>query len=148
MDINTMTEKKNIISNNGAVDEELLKKFFADSVRMRIDDNGFADNVMRRLPEEIDARCYRMYNLWTAVMAAACVVVFFLVDGFDILKTRIVSMTASMLSSMSDSIHNTLSHISLPTTMSASITPYTPLVVTLALIIIGSMILKDLKESA
>lgn len=143
-----MTEKKNIISNNGAVDEELLKKFFADSVRMRIDDNGFADNVIRRLPEEIDARCYRMYNLWTAVMAAACVVVFFLVDGFDILKTRIVSMTASMLSSMSDSIHNTLSHISLPTTMSASITPYTPLVVTLALIIIGSMILRDLKESA
>lgn len=143
-----MTEKKNIISNNGAVDEELLKKFFADSVRMRIDDNGFADNVMRRLPEEIDARCYRMYNLWTAVMAAACVVVFFLVDGFDILKTRIVSMTASMLSSMSDSMHNTLSHISLPTTMSASITPYTPLVVTLALIIIGSMILRDLKESA
>lgn len=143
-----MTEKKNIISNNGAVDEELLKKFFADSVRMRIDDNGFADNVMRRLPEEIDARCYRMYNLWTAVMAAACIVVFFLVDGFDILKTRIVGMTASMLSSMSDSIHNTLSHISLPTTMSASITPYTPLVVTLALIIIGSMILRDLKESA
>lgn len=143
-----MTEKKNIISNNGAVDEELLKKFFADSVRMRIDDNGFADNVMRRLPEEIDARCYRMYNLWTAVMAVACVVVFFLVDGFDILKTRIVGMTASMLSSMSDSIHNTLSHISLPTTMSASITPYTPLVVTLALIIIGSMILRDLKESA
>lgn len=143
-----MTEKKNIISNNGAVDEELLKKFFADSVRMRIDDNGFADNVMRRLPEEIDARCYRMYNLWTAVMAAACVVVFFLVDGFDILKTRIVGMTASMLSSMSDSVHNTLSHISLPTTMSASITPYTPLVVTLALIIIGSMILRDLKESA
>lgn len=143
-----MTEKKNIISNNGAVDEELLKKFFADSVRMRIDDNGFADNVMRRLPEEIDARCYRMYNLWTAVMAAACVVVFFLVDGFDILKTRIVGMTASMLSSMSDSIHNTLSHISLPTTMSASITPYTPLVVTLALIIIGCMILRDLKESA
>lgn len=143
-----MTEKKNIISNNGAVDEELLKKFFADSVRMRIDDNGFADNVMRRLPDEIDARCYRMYNLWTAVMAAACVVVFFLVDGFDILKTRIVGMTASMLSSMSDSVHNTLSHISLPTTMSASITPYTPLVVTLALIIIGSMILRDLKESA
>lgn len=143
-----MTEKKNIISNNGAVDEELLKKFFADSLRMRIDDNGFADNVMRRLPEEIDARCYRMYNLWTAVMAAACVVVFILVDGFDILKTRIVGMTASMLSSMSDSIHNTLSHISLPTTMSASITPYTPLVVTLALIIIGSMILRDLKESA
>ena len=140
-----MTEKKNIISNNGAVDEELLKKFFADSVRMRID---VADNVMRRLPEEVDVRCYRMYNLWTAVMAAACVVVFFLVDGFDILKTRIVGMTASMLASMSDSIHNTLSHISLPTTMSASITPYTPLVVTLALIIIGSMILRDLKESA
>lgn len=143
-----MTEKKNIISNNGAVDEELLNKFFADSVRMRIDDNGFAERVMQRLPEEVDARCYRMYNLWTAVMAAACVVVFFLVDGFDILKTRIVSMTASMLASMSDSIHNTISHISLPTTMSVSITPYTPLVVTLALIIIGSMILRDLKESA
>ena len=58
-----MTEKKNIISNNGAVDEELLKKFFADSVRMRIDDNGFAERVMQRLPEEVDVRCYRMYNL-------------------------------------------------------------------------------------
>ena len=143
-----MTEKKNITSYNGTVDEELLNKFFADSVRMRIDDNGFAERVMQRLTEEVDARCYRMYNLWTAVMAAACVVVFFLVDGFGILKTRIVGMTASMLASMSDSVHNAFSHISLPTTMSASISPYTPLVVTIALIIIGSMILKDLKESA
>lgn len=143
-----MTEGKNITSYNGTVDEELLNKFFADSVRMRIDDNGFADRVMQRLPEEVDARCYRMYNLWTAVMAAACVVVFFLVDGFGVLKTRIVGITASMLASMSDSVHNALSHISLPTTISASINPYTPLVVTLALIIIGSMILKDLKESA
>ena len=36
-----MEKEKDLIMNNGAVDEELLRGVFAGSVRMHIADNGF-----------------------------------------------------------------------------------------------------------
>lgn len=81
-----MNNEKNLISNNVTVDEELLRSFFADSVRMHIADNGFSRSVMQRMQEEVPARQRMIYNLWTALWWAACVVAFFLVDGIDIIK--------------------------------------------------------------
>ena len=71
-----MTDVKNKISYDETVDEALLQRFFADSTRMDIADEGFTDRLMRRLPEEVDTRCYRLYRLWTAAMAAVCVAVY------------------------------------------------------------------------
>lgn len=51
-----MNDDKNLISNNGNVDEELLRGFFADSAHMYIADNGFTLRVMRRVQEEMPAR--------------------------------------------------------------------------------------------
>ena len=65
-----MTDVKNKISYDAPVDEALLQRFFADSARMDIADDGFTDRLMRRLPEEVDTRCYRLYRLWTAAMVA------------------------------------------------------------------------------
>ena len=44
-----MEKEKDLIMNNGTVDEELLRGFFAGSVRMHIADNGFSHSVMKRV---------------------------------------------------------------------------------------------------
>lgn len=80
-----MINEKNLTSNNDTVDEELLRSFFAGSVRMHIADNGFSRNVMQRLQEEVPARQRMIYNLWTALWSVA-LVAFFLVDGIDIIR--------------------------------------------------------------
>ena len=81
-----MNKEKNLTSYNGTVDEELLRCFFADSVRMHIADNGFSHNVMQRMQEEVPARQRMIYYLWTAVWSVACIVAFLFVDGIDIIK--------------------------------------------------------------
>lgn len=81
-----MNNDKNLNSNNGTVDEELLRGFFADSVRMHIADGGFSHRVMQRLPEEMPARQIFLYHVWSAACAAVCVVAFFLVGGVDTIK--------------------------------------------------------------
>lgn len=75
--------EKNFVSNNGTVDEELLRRFFADSVRMHVADNGFSCRVMKRIEEEVPV-CERIiYNMWTAVWSVACVVAFFVNGGVE-----------------------------------------------------------------
>ena len=44
-----MTDVKNKTSYDETVDEALLQRFFADSARMDIADDGFTDRLMRRL---------------------------------------------------------------------------------------------------
>ena len=78
--------EKNLIGNNGSVDEELLRKFFADSARMQVADNGFSLRVMRHLQEEVPERQRMIYNIWTAVWAVACVVAFFVNNGVGWIK--------------------------------------------------------------
>lgn len=74
---NNMDTNKNLTSNNGTVDEEALRRLFADSVRMHVADNGFSSHVMRRIQEEVPARQRIIYNVWTAACIAACIVLFF-----------------------------------------------------------------------
>ena len=64
-----MNNDKNLNSNNGTVDEELLRGFFADSVRMHIADGGFTNKVMQRLPDEMPARQILIYHIWSAACA-------------------------------------------------------------------------------
>ena len=92
-----MTDVKNKTSYDETVDEALLQRFFADSARMDIADDGFTDRLMRRLPEEVDTRCYRLYRLWTAAMVAVCVAVFFFVNGFQLLKLRVCRAVGGFL---------------------------------------------------
>lgn len=148
-----MTDVKNKTSYDAPVDEELLQRFFADSARMDIADDGFADRVMHRLPEEVDARCYRLYRLWTAAMVAVCVAVFFFVDGFLLLKLRVCGAVGGFLGDVVHAVQDRVGSLSL--SVSVSFPPsadwttllHVPLMIAIALVVLGSLVLYDLNES-
>lgn len=148
-----MTDVKNKISYDETVDEALLQRFFADSARMDIADDGFTDRLMRRLPEEVDTRCYRLYRLWTAAMAVVCVAVFFFVNGFQLLKLRVCGAVGGFLGDVVHAIQDRVGSFSL--SASVSFPPsadwttllHVPLMVAIALVVLGSLVLYDLNES-
>lgn len=148
-----MTDVKNKISYGETVDEALLQRFFADSARMDIADDGFTDRLMRRLPEEVDARCYRLYRLWTAAMVAVCVAVFFFVNGFQLLKLRVCGAVGGFLGDVVHAVQDRVGSLSL--SASVSFPPsadwttllHTSLMIAIALVVLGSLVLYDLNES-
>lgn len=148
-----MTDVKNKISYDAPVDEALLQRFFADSARMDIADDGFTDRLMRRLPEEVDARCYRLYRLWTAAMVAVCVAVFFFVNGFQLLKLRVCGAVGGFLGDVVHAVEDRVGSLSLPASVSfppsAEWTTllHVPLMIAIALVVLGSLVLYDLNES-
>lgn len=148
-----MTDVKNKTSYDAPVDEELLQRFFADSARMDIADDGFTDRLMRRLPEEVDTRCYRLYRLWTAAMVAVCVAVFFFVNGFQLLKLRVCGAVGGFLGDVAHAVQDRVGSISLPASVSfppsAEWTTlfHTSLMIAIALVVLGSLVLYDLNES-
>lgn len=148
-----MTDVKNKISYDETVDEALLQRFFADSARMDIADEGFTDRLMRRLPEEVDTRCYRLYRLWTAAMAAVCIAVFFFVNGFELLKLRVCGAVGGFLGDVVHAIQDRVGSLSLPVSVSFSPSAewttlfHTSLMIAIALVVLGSLVLYDLDES-
>lgn len=152
-----MTDVKNKISYDETVDEALFQRFFADSTRMDIADDGFTDRLMRRLPEEVDVRCYRLYRLWTAAMAAVCVAVFFFVNGFELLKLRVCGAVGGFLGDVAHAIQDRVGSLSLSLSLPASVSfpPsaewttlfHTSLMIAIALVVLGSLVLYDLDES-
>ena len=148
-----MTDVKNKTSYDETVDEELLQRFFADSARMDIADDGFTDRLMRRLPEEVDARCYRLYRLWTAAMVAVCVAVFFFVNGFQLLKLRVCGAVGGFLGDVVHAVQDRVGSLSLPASVSFppsadwTMLFHTSLMIAIALVVLGSLVLYDLNES-
>ena len=148
-----MTDVKNKTSYDETVDEALLQRFFADSARMDIADDGFTDRLMRRLPEEVDARCYRLYRLWTAAMVAVCVAVFFFVNGFQLLKLRVCGAVGGFLGDVVHAVQDRVASLSLsasvsfPTSADWTTLLHTPLMIAIALVVLGSLVLYDLNES-
>lgn len=148
-----MTDVKNKISYDETVDEALLQRFFADSARMDIADNGFTDRLMRRLPEEVDARCYRLYRLWTAAMVAVCVAVFFFVNGFQLLKLRVCGAVGGFLGDVVHAIQDRvgslslLASVSFPPSADWTTLLHVPLMIAIALVVLGSLVLYDFNES-
>lgn len=148
-----MTDVKNKTSYDAPVDEALLQRFFADSARMDIADDGFTNRLMRRLLEEVDTRCYRLYRLWTAAMVAVCVAVFFFVNGFQLLKLRVCGAVGGFLGDVVHAVQDRVGSISL--SASVSFPPsadwttlfHTSFMIAIALVVLGSLVLYDLNES-
>lgn len=92
--------EKNLTSNNGTVDEELLRRFFADSVHMRIADSGFSHRVMKHLQEEVPARQCMVHNLWTAACLILCVVMLFMSDSMKTLADSLHNTRAALADSL------------------------------------------------
>lgn len=98
--------EKNLINNNGSVDEELLQKFFADSARMQIADNGFSLRVMQQLQDEVP-ECQRMvYYVWTAVWTVACIVAFFVNNGVGWIKALLGSAYSHVVAALPKGMPN------------------------------------------
>ena len=160
-----MKKDKTITSHNDSVDDRLLSNFFADSRSMHIADDGFADSVMQRIaetatcqtpivehaashpqPEIVPRRQRLYYSLGSAACAVACVVVFVFSDGLGLLKSCLHSALVSAVSSAA--LHMpSVPHLYLPAMDMGNVGMATPFAVTLALVVVGSLALYDLKES-
>jgi len=60
-------------------DDKLLQKFFSDN-RKEIEDNGFSRRVMHHLPD----RYNRISQLWSLFCFTLAVVLFFVLDGLQL----------------------------------------------------------------
>ena len=136
--------EKNLISNNGNADEELLRKFFADSVRMRLADNGFSRRVMQRLQEEMPERQRMIYNVWTALWAVACVVAFFAQGGIGLVKGALGGLFGRLAASLSKSLPDIDVSSLLP---DVNISATTPLMVVLTVVVLGGVAVWDAAQN-
>ena len=62
-------------------DNELLEQLFQPMKEMQLDDNGFTDRVMNRLPQR---DTWRLSRLWTTFCVVVAVVLFIALRGWEI----------------------------------------------------------------
>ena len=139
-----MNDDKNLINNNGNVDEELLRSFFADSVRMHVADRGFSSRVMQRVYEEMPARSRFWYNVWTIVGMAVCVVAFFVNDGVQVVHSCLGNVAACLTSLANEYIPRLSLESLLPQTNTMSTTVLT---IVLSVWVLSCVALYDFWES-
>lgn len=77
-------------------DDELLMQFF-NAVRQEIDDDGFSERVMQRIPQHAK----RMNQIWTTICFALGVALFILFDGMEDLRTLGSNMLNNILGYLS-----------------------------------------------
>ena len=71
-----MTDKDNI----------MIEEFFKQAAQQQIEDNGFAERVMKNLPETSMERAHRLSRLWTIFCGVVGVVLFFVFGGWQVLQ--------------------------------------------------------------
>ena len=136
--------EKNLTSNNGSVDEELLRKFFADSARMQVADNGFSRRVMQHLQTEVSERQRMIYNVWTAVWAVACVVAFFANGGWNWVKSVFVNGYVHVAAALPKG----MPHVDIGSLLhNVDISGTTPLMVALTIVVLGSVAVWDAAQN-
>jgi hypothetical protein len=132
-----MTEKENDIMQENTVDEELLDAFFAPSQQMQVSDDGFSDSVMSRLPEAVPFYHSLGYALWTLVCTLACFIIFFVNDGFALLKQILVNSLGSVVTTLSQMVTKVDVSALLPVALPENAFFVVPLVVVGALTIVS-----------
>lgn len=143
-----MEKEKNLTSNNGSVDEELLSRFFADSARMSVADGGFSRRVMLRLSDEVPERQRVVYNVWTAVWTVACVVVFFVNGGVGWIKGLLGGAYSSIVVALPKSMPDIdfsplMGNAGLRSLVPADVSSAQPLMVALIVVVLGSVAVWD-----
>lgn len=139
-----MEKEKDLIMNNGNVDEELLRGFFADSAHMYIADNGFSHSVMKRVQEEMPARGRFWYNVWSAVWMVVCVVSFFASGGLEVMRRCLGNVADSLRSIVSGCLPRLSIDSLLPQTNTVGTTL---LMVVLTVWVLSCVMLYDFWES-
>lgn len=65
--------------------EKLLRQFFSEAAQQQIEDNGFSEQVMQRLPIRINW----FTRLWTACCLLIASVFFYVFHGFELLAVQV-----------------------------------------------------------
>lgn len=67
-------------------DDIMIEQFFKQAAMQQIEDNGFTERVMKRLPESNVERVHRLSMLWTLFCSIIGVVLFFVLGGWQVLQ--------------------------------------------------------------
>lgn len=76
------------------IDDKILQQFFSDN-KKEIEDNGFSRRVMHHLPD----RYYRISQLWSLFCFTLAVVLFFALDGLQLVVGAIRETFSSAVNS-------------------------------------------------
>ena len=85
-----MTDKDNL----------LIEEFFKRASQQQIEDNGFTERVMKRLPESQQEKAHRLSLLWTLFCVVLSVVLFFVFGGWEALKAGIMVVLQTVFTSL------------------------------------------------
>ena len=78
----------------------LIESFFKEAAQQQIEDNGFTERVMANLPAGEVNLAHRLTRLWTWFCVVMGVVLFFLFNGWDSLKTSINMLLSTILAGL------------------------------------------------
>lgn len=78
----------------------LIESFFKEAAQQQIEDNGFTERVMANLPAGEVNLAHRLTRLWTWFCVVMGVVLFFLFNGWDSLKTSINMLLSTILTGL------------------------------------------------
>ena len=78
-------------------DERLLQQFFSEAANQKIEDNGFTERVMRRLPVASQRSWLsRFSKLWTMFCVAVFAILFVVFHGWELLAVQFEVMLRTM----------------------------------------------------
>ena len=73
-------------------DNVIIESFFKQAARQQIEDNGFTERVMKRLPDRRVERVHRLSRLWTLFCIIIAAGLFFAFGGTMVLKSAAMSL--------------------------------------------------------
>ena len=73
-------------------DNVMIESFFKQAAWQQIEDNGFTERVMKRLPDRRAERVHRLSRLWTLFCIILGVGLFFAFGGTMVLKSAVMSI--------------------------------------------------------
>lgn len=87
-----MTEKEN----------KLIEDLFKQAAQQQIEDNGFTERVMERVErvDQTSLASHRLSLLWTWFCIAVSVVLFFVFNGWEMLKASLMVLCAAFRTSL------------------------------------------------
>ena len=87
-----MTEKEN----------KLIEDLFKQAAQQQIEDNGFTERVMERVErvDQISLVPHRLSQLWTWFCIVVSVVLFFVFNGWEMLKASLMVLWAAFRTSL------------------------------------------------
>ena len=85
-----MTDNENI----------LLERFFQEAAKQEIADNGFTERVMDSLPAHEVSTAHRLSRLWTWFCITVGGVLFFVFNGWDMLKSSLYVLFSSVVTAL------------------------------------------------